>query len=180
MKTLFAAAAASALLLAAGAASAAEVSVTVGPELQKLSRAYGAKEIETLRQDLASSVQHALDRAGPTAPQRVDLVLEAATPNRPTFNELTAFPGLSMTSIGLGGAAITGTVTGADGAARPVSFRRYETDIHEVVGYGTWTDADIAFDDLASQLAKGKTPDAGPYRPDLARNAAFDSLNRLR
>ena len=54
MKTLFAAAAASALLLAAGAASAADVSVTVGPELQKLSRAYGAKEIETLRQDILS------------------------------------------------------------------------------------------------------------------------------
>ena len=107
-------------------------------------------------------------------------MLEAATPNRPTFNELSAFPGLSMTSFGLGGAAVTGTVTGSDGAQRPISYRWYETDIHQVLGYGTWTDADRAFDLLSSQLAHGKAPSFGPYRPDLARDAAFDSLNRLR
>ena len=65
MKTLIAAAAAAALLTAA---SAAQVSVTVGPELQRLSRAYGDREVEDLRKDLADSVQRALDKAGPGAP----------------------------------------------------------------------------------------------------------------
>jgi hypothetical protein len=179
MKRLIAAAA-TALLLTAGAASAAEVSVTVGPELQKHTRAYGEREIDLLRKDLADSVQRALAKPGAVAPQRIDLVLESATPNRPTFHQMGAETGLSLSSIGLGGAAITGTVTAADGTTQPVSYRRQETDLERVIGYTTWTDADRAFDSLASQIARGKTPNQGPYRPDLNSYAAFDSRGRFR
>jgi hypothetical protein len=180
MKRLLAAAAGLTLAAAAGAASAAQVSVSVGPELQKQSRAYGAAEVRDLAKDLQTTVQRALDRAGPNAPQRVDLVLEAAQPNRPTFSQLGAVPGLSMRSVGLGGAAITGTVTDAGGATQPLSYRWYETDLRNVIGLTTWSDADRAFDQLAHSLARGKTPNQGPYHPDLRARVAFDAYNRFR
>ncbi len=180
MKRLISAAAGLALLAAAGAASAAQVSVSIGPELQKQSRAYGADEVRTLADDLRTTVQRALDRAGPGAPQRVDLVLEAAHPNRPTFNEMSASTGLSLRSIGVGGAAVTGTVTTSDGASQPLSYRWFEDDLKNVIGYSTWTDADRAFQSLASQLARGHVPNQGPYHPDLQARAAFDSYDRFR
>ena len=110
MKRLIAATAAI-LMLSAGAASAAEVSVGVGPELQKNARAYGPREVDWLRKELAEDVQRALARRGAAPVQRVDLVIESATPNRPTFNELSAETSLSMTSIGLGGAAYSRAVS---------------------------------------------------------------------
>ena len=173
------AAAAVGLALSAGAAQAAEVSVTIGPELQKNTRAYGAREVADLADDLRKTVDKALDRAGPDAPQRVDLVLESATPNRPTYNQLTATPGLSMFSVGVGGAAVTGTATFADGSVKPVSYRWRETDVRWVIGYSTWTDAQRTFGQLASRLARGDVPNQGPYRPERGP-AAFDSLNRFR
>ena len=121
MKRALAAAAASLLITAAPVlAHAAAVTVTLGPELQKQAPIYGEREIADLTEDLRKQVQHELDKAGPTAPQRVDLVLEAAKPNRPTFTEMQNVPGLSLESIGLGGAAISGSITGADGTTRPV------------------------------------------------------------
>jgi len=167
------------LALSAGAAHAAEVSVTIGPELQKNARAYGAKEVADVAEDLRKAVADKLERAGPEAPQRVDLVLESATPNRPTFNLLGAYPGLSMFSLGLGGAAVTGSAVMPDGTTKPLSYRWRETDLRWAVGSTTWTDAERTFDRLASQLAKGRIPNQGPYKPDRGP-AAFDSLNRFR
>ena len=173
-------AAAAALFFTAGAASAAEVSVSVGPELKRHEKAYGADEIASLKKELADDIQRALAKRGAVPIQRVDLVLESATPNRPTFNELSAVTSLSLNSIGLGGAAITGTVTRTDGVVESVSYTWHETDLRQVIGYTTWTDAGLAFDRLASAIAHGKTPNGRPYHPDLASTAAFDSLNRFR
>jgi hypothetical protein len=180
MKRLIAGLSAATVLLAAGAAAAADVSVTIGPELQHHSRAYGDSEIAGLKKDLTEAVQRALAKPGAVPVQRVDLVLESATPNRPTFNEMGAFPGLSLSSLGVGGAVISGTVTGPDGVARPILYQWRETDIHRVRGYSTWTDAELAFDRLADELRRGKAPNDGHFRPDLTSAAAFDGLNRLR
>ena len=180
MQRLLAAIAAGTLFAAAGAANAADISVSIGAELQTHARAYGDSELALLRKELTESVQRALAKTGAAPVQRVDLVIESATPNRPTFNEMGAEPGLSLSSVGLGGAAVTGTVTGPDGTARPISFRRHETDFHRVTAYSTWTDAEMAFDSLASAIAHGEAPNVGPYRPDLHADAAFDDLGRLR
>ena len=179
MQRMIAGAAAGLLLFTAGAASAAQVSVTVGPELQRHAKAYGADEVERLRADLQKAVSRALDHAGPKAPERVDLVLESATPNRPTFKQLGETPGLSMRSLGLGGAAVTGSAVGADGVIHPISYRWKETDLRQAVGSATWTDAHRTFDRLAHRLAKGETPNAGPFHADRGP-AAFDSLRRYR
>jgi hypothetical protein len=181
MKRLLAAAATGLLfsLSAAAMAQAADVSVTVGPELQKNTPAYGERDVAQLTDDLRKSVDRAIARHPGTAPQRVDLVLESATPNRPTSNQLGR-NGLSMRSLGLGGAVITGTVTGADGVIKPISFRWQEQFLRNVIGYTTWTDADRAFQMVASDIARGRAPNQGPYRPDLASRAAFtDTATRL-
>lgn len=163
-----------AALLSTGVAEAAEVSVSIGPELQKKTASYGVREVEQLRNELREEIEQALAKAGPNAPQRVDLVLESATPNRPTFNQLGRASGLSFRSIGVGGAAVTGTVLTADGRAQPLSYRWHESDLRHVIGYSTWYDAERAFDRLASQLKAGRVPNQGPYRPDLASRPAFD------
>jgi hypothetical protein len=174
MKRLIAGAAGLLLALAAGAAAeAAEINVAIGPELQQNSKSYGAREVQDLADDLRDAVGRALAKPGAAQPQRIDLVLEAATPNRPTFQQMSALTGLSLRSVGLGGAAVTGTVTQADGSTQPLSYRWYETDLRNVIGYTTWTDAGRTFSRLATQIAAGKTPNQGPYRPDLASRPAF-------
>ena len=146
------------------AASPAEVNVTIGPALQKKTASYGARELDHLRVELKKEVVEALARRNAPV-QRVDLVIEAATPNRPTFDQLRQ-PGLSMQSVGLGGAAITGQVTGADGSTRPVSYHWFETDLRNEVGAVTWSDAYRAFDRFAGRIARGDLPNQARYTPD--------------
>lgn len=163
MRALLAAAASGLALFAAGAASAQSnnVTVAIGPELESKADKIGMREIDQLRDDLARSVSRALARTGD---QRADLVLEMATPNRPTFEQLGRRPGLSFWSIGLGGASVTGTITRADGVVQPVSYRWYESDIRQVRGHTTWTDAERAFDMLSYRIARGNIPNQGPHR----------------
>ena len=167
MRAFVAAAASGLMLSVAGAALAqpnlpANVTVALGPELQSKADRIGQRDIDELREDLAKSVARGLARAGA---QRADLVLEAASPNRPTFEQMRRVPGLSMWSIGLGGASITGTVTLADGTTQPISYRWYETDLRQVRGYTTWSDAERAFDLLSYRIAKGNLPNQGPHKP---------------
>ena len=163
MRALLAAAASSLALVAAGAASAQgpSVTVTVGPELQSKADRIGEREIEYLQKDLTRTVARALASSGA---QRADLVLEMAKPNRPTFEQLGRTPGLSMRSIGLGGASVTGSITAADGTIQPVSYRWYEQDLREARGATTWSGAGRAFQMLSYRIAKGDLPNQGPHR----------------
>jgi hypothetical protein len=169
-----AAAAASLALVGAAVADTPNVSVAVGPELQSKADRIGARDIEELREDLAKSVSRALARSGA---QRADLVLEMATPNRPTFEQTRRRPGLSMWSFGVGGASVTGTVTLADGTTTPISYRWYETDIGRLGGLtSTWFDAERAFSLLSYRIARGKLPNQGPHRPGGPYDGLFGSL----
>lgn len=164
MRAIIAAAATGLALSVAGAAVAQQpsnVSVSVGPELQSKSERIGQREVAYLQDELAKDVSRALAKSGA---QRADLVLEMATPNRPTFEQLGRHPGLSFRSIAIGGASVTGTVTLADGSVQPVSYRWYESDIRQAKYSTTWTDAHRAFDMLASNIARGKLPNQGPHR----------------
>jgi hypothetical protein len=185
MRALLAAAASGLALFAAGAASAqsdqyasdlyasdryANVTVAIGPELAGKADRIGMREIDLLREDLARNVGRALERGGG---QRADLVLEMATPNRPTFEQLGRRPGLSMWSIGVGGASVTGTVTRADGTVEPVSYRWYEQDIRNARGSTTWSDANRAFNMLSHRIARGTIPDQGPHRTGHREDGLF-------
>ena len=172
MRALLVAAASGLALFAAGAASAqsSNVNVAIGPELQSKAEKIGMREIDELREDLARTVGRALARTGD---QRADLVLEMATPNRPTFEQLGRRPGLSMWSIGVGGASVTGTVTRADGSVQPVSYRWYEQDIRNARGSTTWSDANRAFDMLSYRIARGNIPNQGPHRMGHREDGLF-------
>ena len=136
------------------------VNVSIGPALQQRANDYGARELTDISRDLQHSVQNAISHARTASPVRVDLVIEDAVPNRPTFDQLGRTIGLSMRSRGLGGARISGVVTYADGVQRPVREQYYETDLREERDVGTWSDADRAFDQVAYDVGHGKFPAA--------------------
>lgn len=180
MRVLLAAAASALALTAAGAANAelpSNVSVSIGPELQSKASRFGERDVEELKEDLAKSVSKALERSGA---QRADLVLEAATPNRPTFEQMRRQPGLSFWSLGVGGASVTGTVTLADGRVEPISYRWYENNLRFVVGASTWQDANRAFDFLSYRIAKGNLPNQGPHKMGDRNSGMFGSFGTER
>ena len=140
------------------AAHAAEVNVTIGPELQAKADQYGQRDLDYLAAELRESVQKAFERTGglSTDGATIDLVLEDAMPNRPTFRQMALKPGLSYESFGIGGATISGVLTTADGRQVPLGYRWYESDIRWSQGAGTWMDAENTFDRFARRLARGE------------------------
>jgi hypothetical protein len=143
------------------------VNVSIGPGLQARAQDFGPDELVYLQKDLRDEVTGAFRRAR-FVPARVDLVIEDAAPNRPTFAQLSRNVGLSMRSIGVGGARISGDVVGPDGVAHPLHFQFYESDLREERGAATWSDAERSFMFLAGDLAHGRIPNRyvgnGPER----------------
>ena len=150
---------AAALLASATAAFAApaDVSVTIGPELQtKAEKTYGVREVRDLADELRDSIVKSLARSGALQDTRIELTLVDAKPNRPTFRQLGDTPGLSLQSFGIGGAAIEGRIVRADGSTAPLAYKWYETDITQVYGHATWSDATWTFNRFARRLATGE------------------------
>ncbi|HEY0104145.1 MAG TPA: hypothetical protein VGB60_11835 [Brevundimonas sp.] len=160
MKKLFPPAAVAAFLtLSAGAASAepAAVTVTFGPELQQKAEALGERDLAQQADHLTRAVTRTLDRRGALDGARIDLVLTDLKPNRPTFEQIARRPGLDpIRSISIGGAAIEGRITTADGQVIPVSYNWYSTSLADVHGSSTWSDAERAYRRLATNLAEGR------------------------
>jgi hypothetical protein len=148
--------------LAAAPPSKPNVSVEAGQALQLKAGDYGRDAVSQLTDDLASTVGKALARSHSGAPVRVKLVLEDATPTRPTLAQLGRVPGLSERSIGLGGAWIDGYVLTADNKQLPISYSFYETNLRDELAPSMWSDASRAFEQLADQLARGKYPNEAP------------------
>ncbi|HYD26310.1 hypothetical protein [Brevundimonas sp.] len=147
------------LAVAAGPALAdpASINVTLGADLQQKADELGEREVREQADRLAEVVRRALARSGRLDGARIDLVLTDLKPNRPTFEQLSHSPGLDgHRSISIGGAAIEGNVTTADGQVLPVSYDWYSTSLAEVHGNTTWQDADRAYQRLASRLADGR------------------------
>ena len=148
-----------AVLAVAGAAAAdpASVTVTLGPDLQDKAEALGRRDVDQQADRLAEVVRRALNRDRGLDGARVELVLTDLRPNRPTFEQMAHQPGLDgHRSVSIGGAAIEGSITTADGQVLPVRYDWYSNSIAEVRGYTTWYDADRAYQRLASRLADGR------------------------
>ncbi|WP_374570613.1 hypothetical protein [Phenylobacterium sp.] len=138
-------------------APAPEVTVSVGPKLQKLAHdKYGERDINELAAELQRDVQRELGRTGALAGGHVDLVLVDAVPNRPTFKQLSDKPGLSFLSFGVGGARIEGKAVSADGVETPIKYSWYETDIRNAPMQTTWSDANWTIDRFARRVARGE------------------------
>lgn len=147
------------LAVAAGPAMAdpASITVTLGPDLQEKAGDLGERDVRQQTDRLAEVVRRALADNAALDGARIDLVLTDLQPNRPTFEQLADRPGLdALRSISIGGAAIEGSITTADGEVRPVKYDWYSTSLAEVRGFSTWQDADRAYLRLASRLADGR------------------------
>ena len=147
------------LAVAAGPAMAdpASVSVTLGPDLQEKVGELGERDVRQQADRLAEVVRRALARSGDLDGARIDLVLTDLKPNRPTFEQMADRPGLDPhRSISIGGAAIEGRITTADGRVLPVKYDWFSQSLAEVRGFSTWQDADRAYERLASRLVDGR------------------------
>ena len=132
-----------------------EIGVTPGALLQSKAANYGPRELEYLTKELTRDVAHAVSRSA-APPRRIDLVIEDAQPNRPTFAQLGRSIGMSLSSVGIGGAQISGTITEADGSVRPIRYQYYEDDLRQERAASTWSDAERVFDMVSGQIASGR------------------------
>lgn len=147
------------LALTAGPAMAdpASVNVRLGPDLQEKVDELGEREVNRQADRLAEVVRRTLARDGDLDGAKIDLVLTDLRPNRPTMERLAREPGLDARhSVSIGGAAIEGAITTADGQVLPVRYDWYSNNIMEVRGFSTWQDADRAYQRLATRLAEGR------------------------
>ena len=147
------------LAVAAGPAMAdpASINVTLGSDLQQKAEDLGERDVREQADRLAEVVGRALARGGDLDGARIDLVLTDLKPNRPTMEQLAQRPGLDgHRSVSIGGAAVEGSITTADGRVHPVRYDWYSNNLAEVRGFTTWQDADRAYERLANRLADGR------------------------
>ena len=132
-----------------------QITVKPGVLLQSKAASYGPSELDYLIKELTGDVTRAVSRTA-APPQRIDLVIEDAEPNRPTSAQLIGSIGLPASSVDVGGARVSGTVTNADGSVHPIRYQYYEDDLSEEIGASTWNDAERAFDKVSRQIASGR------------------------
>lgn len=146
-----------ATLAGAAVAQPASVHVTLGADLQDKTEDLGPREVQQQADRLIEVLNDALASNAALNGARIDLVLTDLKPNRPTFQQMQDRPGLDpMRSISIGGAAIEGQITLADGTVQPVRYRWFSTTLAEVRGFATWQDADRAYRRLGVNLAAGR------------------------
>lgn len=150
-----------AVAFAAQAAPAAvgTINIDIGDELAGKTDIVGQRDLDQLSAELRESLERELGRAGALSADGgvLTVVIEDATPNRPTMRQLTRTPGLSYESRGIGGATLSGTYVSADGVSTPISYRWYESDFRNTFVSATWSDAERTFDRFARKLARGET-----------------------
>lgn len=138
-------------------AEPALISVSLGPDLQDKAEELGPREVQEQADRLAELVGRALAREGDLDGARIELVLTDLRPNRPTFQQMADRPGLDgFRSRSIGGAAIEGQITTADGQVVPVKYDWFSSNLGDVRGINTWADADRAYRRLAVNIADGR------------------------
>lgn len=149
--------AAAAVFAGAALAQPASVNVTLGAALQNKTEELGAREVQEQVDRLSEAVSKALDDSDALHGARIDLVLTELKPNRPTYQQTVDRPGLdSFSSISIGGAAIEGQITLADGTVQPVRYNWFSNNLADVTGFAVWRDAERAYRRLGSNLAAGR------------------------
>ena len=149
------AAATLATLAMAMPAAAVTVQTNMSTEFQKkLDDDLGVREAKTLTEALTRKIDNAFNSAGVNA-DHVVVTIEDAKPNRPTFKQVSDKLGLDgMRSISIGGAKLSGVAYDASGKEiGRYEHKWYESDISNVTGAGTWSDARTSFDRFARRFA---------------------------
>lgn len=145
---------------AAFAGPVALTPVAYSEEFQtELNEHLGAREGEFLSGYVRDLVAEALAQHGgalaESGPITIDITIVDADPNRPTMQQLHDQPGLdAIRSISIGGAELRAVLRGPDGQVlSEVTHRRYNYDIRDAVGSGTWTEARRAIRQFATKVA---------------------------
>jgi hypothetical protein len=141
----------------AQAQPAPDVTVQLGPAVERRAAELGRSELDGQVDYLRHGVMSAIARSA-SPPAQVRLVIEDVEPNRPTAAELGASAGLRQAGLGLGGAAVTGEVMTRDGRRLPVRYRFFQDQILAETNFTTWGDADDAFDQVARGIGEGRPP----------------------
>lgn len=139
----------------AGPVSIAEI--TIGAELEAKGDDYGRREFDRLTRTLAADLERELRSVSllsdGEAGTLLYVVIEDATPNRPTFAQ-QGVSGLSWQSYGRGGAHITAEVR--DSAGNVLSTYEYSwttPSIQDARYASVWTDAYRTFDRFSARMA---------------------------
>ena len=150
-------------VIAAGSAAIAQSdasqvrAVEISSELQsKFDKDYGAREAATLKQDLQRTVDRSLKKMGKSKVAFVDLTIEDAKPNKPTFQQLSRNTSLSYSSsYSTGGAKVNARLFDSSGALiGTVSHEYYSRGLNEIYSEYGWADADRAFNGAARKIQK--------------------------
>jgi hypothetical protein len=152
-----------AMIALTGAAAAEPVTiapVAVSTELQaEIDNTLGAREADYLKTDVLNRLGRELQAQGFTlsesAPLQIAVTIEAAKPNRPTFEQLRATPGLDFArSFSVGGASLTAKISRQGQADETVRYRWFDSDIEFARYRSTWSDAQRAIRRFSSDVAK--------------------------
>lgn len=129
-------------ILMAPFALAAEITVTPSDSfLEELEDNYGLRELDYLDRKISYYLERQFDKQGLDV-ARVDVTINDARPNKPTFKQLGDNTSLDYgRSIGIGGMDLTATAYDMSGnVLGEYSYDWYETDIRWA-GPTTWYDA---------------------------------------
>lgn len=140
------------------ASVAAATPITVGYSedfAEKLVDDYGEREGARLSDEVIKDVTREFERQGVDV-ARVEVTIIDAKPNRPTFEQLSARPGLdAIRSISIGGMDLHGKAFDASGELiAETQYDWFENDITLARGAGTWTDANRASNRFARRFAE--------------------------
>lgn len=143
-----------AALCAVPFAAATEVNVSYSDEFaEKLTEDLGEKEGVYLSKKLTTFVTKELEKSGQNV-ERVDIVIEDAKPNKPTFEQLKNTPGLDFArSISVGGLEVSAAAFDENG--NEVTSLEYDWFEHDIrfAGPTTWFDAKTAARRFAKKLS---------------------------
>ncbi|XBQ15076.1 MAG: hypothetical protein ABL308_08890 [Oceanicaulis sp.] len=134
--------------------------IEIGPELSERAGEYGERELLILQRKLEGALIDALLDAGryaevddPSASTLL-VVIEDATPNRPTFQQLADRPSLSARTVSIGGARVTAVMSDPAGDELGRFAYSWRTPALDREQYTlVWTDAENAFDRFARMVA---------------------------
>ena len=140
--------------------------VVVSETLAARASELGERDIDLLKNALRNDVQRELAEgslAG-TGGQVLTIVLEDATPNRPTFTQQGQSQRAPVAaSLGIGGAKVSATLATPDGEIIARFRYRYGTpDVRFVIPGIEWADALRAFDRFATRLRASLEQHAAP------------------
>ncbi|HEY1724351.1 MAG TPA: hypothetical protein VGF89_02930 [Steroidobacteraceae bacterium] len=129
---------------------------------------YGAREVPTLRSEIAQTVSQSLKAAHGSCRLDLNVVVDRAAPTHPTMKQQSDEPGLDpiRTVYRNGGAALTGRVLGSDGKVLATVTHRYFSDTLPPISPARdpWSEARVAISQFSSKLVEACEQKSGEQR----------------